>query len=134
MLKERTGNTVNLSPRVNGKHPEQGQHFEAIGEVYQTIHTSGLYQYTLAWIEARWYAVLKILHQLEQLPEPEFIEMMEVIEGLREAGNDLRLARFLFDVEEINQVYRLIMRNRAVLRSAAMLQKTLQTWPTRSPP
>jgi hypothetical protein len=70
-----------------------------------------------------------VTHQLGRLPEDVFKEMMEVIEGLAEARNELRLARFLFDVEEINPVHRLIMRNRALLRGTHLLHKILLIWP-----
>ena len=129
MLKERAGQTVNVSHRANGQYPELRQHSEALKDVYQSIHDSGLYKFTFARVDSLWNGLCAILYDLEQMPEEAFIEMMEVIEGLRTACNELRLARFLFDVEEINPVHRLVMRNRAVLRSEGILEKILHVWP-----
>ena len=38
-------------------------------------------------------------------------------------------ALFLFDVEEINPVYRLMMRNKAMLRGKRILDGVLRCWP-----
>ena len=73
-----------------------------------------------------------VVHELNYLPDEVFKEILEVSEGLTEARNELRLARFLFDVEEINAVYRLVMRNRAVLRGKHILHKILTVWPLQS--
>jgi hypothetical protein len=70
-----------------------------------------------------------VIHHLDQLPEPAFGEMMEVIAGVRDSRNELRLALFLFDVEEINPIHRFVMRNRALVRGKQILQKTLLVWP-----
>jgi hypothetical protein len=100
--------------------------------VYQAIHTSGLDKFTFSLIDSLWTDLMLIIYELERLPRSKFNDLLEVSEGLTEAGNELRLARFLFDVEEINAVYRLIMRNRAVLRSERILHKVLQVWPLQS--
>ena len=135
MLKEQAGNSgsrVNMSERADGKYPALRQHCESVREVHQTIYTSSVDKFTFAWIDSLWRDLLVVLQDLEQLPETTFVEMMEVIEGLRAAGNELRLAGFLFQVEEINPVHRLVMRNRAVLRSEVILKKMLQVWPLHS--
>ena len=126
MLREPAGTSVEY--QSNRKHLEH-QFCEAVKEVYQTIHTAGLYKFTSPWIDSLWNDVNEIVYDLDRLPEPSFRELMGVILGLSEARNELRLACFLFDVEEIDPVHRLIMRNRAVLRGEIILQKTLQTWP-----
>jgi hypothetical protein len=114
--------------QANGNTLEH-QYCEIVREVYQTIHTSGLYKFTFAWIDSLWQDVESVIHILDRLPEPEFKALLEVIVYLSEARNELRLARFLFDVEEINPVHRLIMRNRAVLRCEKILHKVLRVWP-----
>ena len=129
MLKEQAGAALNMSKRADGKYPVLRQHCESVREVQQTIHTSSVDKFTFAWIDSLWRDVLVVLQDLERLPETAFVEMMEVIEGLRAAGNELRLARFLFHVEEIDPVHQLLMRNRAVLRSAKILEKMLRVWP-----
>jgi hypothetical protein len=70
-----------------------------------------------------------VIHHLERLPEAAFRNMIEVIDGLSEARNELRLSRFLFDLEEIHPVHRLLMRNRAVLRGKRIVRKMLLVWP-----
>jgi hypothetical protein len=122
MKKKQAGNSVEL----------EHQYCEIVREVYQTIHTSGLDKFTFSLIDSLWNDLNAALHDLERLPEAVFKELLEVIEGLTEARNELRLARFLFDVEEINPVYRLIMRNRAVLRGEHILHKVLAVWPLQS--
>jgi hypothetical protein len=72
-----------------------------------------------------WEDLSAALYELESLPETVSKDLLEVIELLTDARNELRLARFLFDVEEINPVYRLVMRNRAVLRSEHILHKVI---------
>jgi hypothetical protein len=69
------------------------------------------------------------LHELESLPQTEAKKLLEAMEHLMAARNELRLARFLFEVEEINPVYRLLMRNRAVLRGESILEKVIKIWP-----
>ena len=122
MVKEQAGNSGEL----------EHQYCEIVREVYQAIHTSGLDKFTFSLIDALWNDLNLVLHDLERLPGATFKELMEVSEGLSEARNELRLARFLFDVEEINAVYRLIMRNRAVLRGEHILHKILTVWPLQS--
>src|SRR6266540_5892766 len=116
MLKEQVGDPVELLHEQANEKVLEHQSCEIAREVYQTIHTSGLYKFTYSLIDALWNDLNIVVHELEHLPAETFKELMEVIEGLTEARNELRLARFLFDVQEINAVYRLIMRNRAVLR------------------
>jgi len=122
MVDEEAGNSGEL----------EHQYCEIVREVYQAIHTSGLDKFTFSLIDSLWNDLNAALRDLEFLPEAAFKELLEVIEGLTEARNELRLARFLFDVEEINAVYRLIMRNRAVLRGEHILHKVLTVWPLRS--
>jgi len=127
MLKEQAG----TPEERNGQYLEH-QHCEIVREIEQTLHTAGLDKFTYAWIESFQEELHDIVHQLECLPETAFKEMIEVIDCLSEARNELRLARFLFEVEEINPVYRLILRNRAVLRGRDILYRTLRFWPLRS--
>src|SRR5215208_8463349 len=116
--------------RANGGYLEH-QSYETAKDVYQTLHASGLDQFTYAWVEAVWEDLTAIVYDLEHRPETVLNEQLEVIERLREARNELRLARFLFDVEEVNPVYRLIMRNRAVLRGKDRLRRGIEVWPRR---
>lgn len=126
MLKDQAG-----KPRTNGKYLEH-EYCEFTGQMYQTIHTSGLYKFTFVWVDALWNDLDAVVYELDRLPETDFKVLMEVIEYLSSARNELRLARFLFDVEEIHPVHRLIMRNRAVLRCEKNLQTVLRVWPVRS--
>lgn len=107
------------------------QYCEVARDVYQTIHAAGLDKFTFSWIDTLWNDLTALVYELEHLPETGLKELMEVIEALTEARNELRLARFLFDVEEINPLYRLVMRNRAVLRSEGPLHKAIKVWPIR---
>ena len=128
MLKKQAGNSVELPHKQADKKDLEHQYCDIAREVYQTIHTSGLDKFTFSLIDSWWNDLNAIVYELERLPEAAFQELMEVSEGLTEARNELRLARFLFNVEEINAVYRLIMRNRAVLRSEPILHRLLTLW------
>ena len=119
-----------------GPHPADGgylehQSYEIARDVYQTLHASGLDQFRYSWVDALWNDLNALVYDLEHLPAAASQELLEVIERLTEARNELRLARFLFDVEEINPVYRLVMRNRAVLRGKDGLQRGCEIWPRR---
>src|SRR5215213_11557490 len=113
MRKETVGHSMEVLPQADRQYLEH-RCCEKAKEIYQTIHTSSIEKFTPAWIHSLVAKSNEIVHELEGLPEAAFKELIQVIEGLRELHNELRLARFLFDVEEINPVYRLIMRNRAV--------------------
>jgi hypothetical protein len=128
MLKEQAGNAVELLPRENRNYLEY-KHCEIVRDISQTIQTSSLDKFTVLWVDALWRDLNAVVHRLQRLPEAAFKELIEVIAGLSEARNELRLARFLFDVEEINAVHRLVIRNRAVLRCQAILCKVLHVWP-----
>jgi hypothetical protein len=130
MLKEPAGSAA-VFPQANGKYLEH-RYCEIARDVYQTIHISGLYKFTLVWVDSLWRDLEGVVYDLDRLPEPEFRTLIEVILHLNEARNELRLARFLFDLEEINRVHRLILRNKAVLRSEKLLHRVLQIWPPRS--
>jgi hypothetical protein len=125
MLEEQTGKSAALP---HGKHLEH-THCEIVREMHQTIHQSGLDKFTFPLIDSLCNDLNAVVYDLDHLPEESFKELIEVIAGLSEARNDLRLARFLFEVEEIQPVYRLIMRNRAVLRGKRILHKVLKVWP-----
>lgn len=103
-----------------------------IREVYERIHRSSPDQFTLACIDSLSNDVNAVFYELERLPEASFTELIEVIIRLRDARNELRLARFLFDVEEIDPVRRLILRNKAVLRGKAVLYRVLSVWTSMS--
>jgi hypothetical protein len=107
----------------------ESQHCEVARDVYQIIDASSLDQFTFSWIDSLWNDLTALVYDLEHLPEAGLKELMEVIEVLTDARNELRLARFLFDVEEINPLYRLVIRNRAVLRSKDPLHKAIKVWP-----
>ena len=126
MLKEQTG-----AHPANSSYLED-QYLDIVRDIYQTIHTSGLDQFTFAWIDSLWNDLSAALYELERLPESVFKELLEIMEGLIETRNEMRLARFLFAVEEINPVYRLIMRNRAVLRGKHGLHRVIGIWPRHS--
>lgn len=128
MLKKQAGNLVGLphqAKRIYVEYP----YCEIVRAVYQTIHKCSLGKFTFSLIDSLWNDLNAVVYDLEHLPEESFKELIRVIGGLTQARNDLRLARFLFDVEEINPVYRLIMRNRAVLRGQDILRKVLLAWP-----
>jgi hypothetical protein len=114
--------------RANGGYLEYSSYVIA-RDIYQTLHASGLNQFTYSWVEAVWEELTALVYELECHPETALPELQEVIERLTEARNELRLARFLFDVEEVNPLYRLIMRNRAVLRGKACLHRGIEVWP-----
>ena len=122
MRKKQAGNSVEL----------EHQYCEIAREVYQTIHASGLGRFNFSLIDSLWNDLNIIVHDLEYRPEAALKEMSEVMAGLSEARNELRLARFLFDVEEINEVRRLVMRNKAILRSETILYRVIDVWPVRS--
>ena len=119
------------SKQANTKYLEH-HHCEIAREVYQTIHRSGLDKFTFSLIDSLWNGLNVVVHELNHLPDEVFKELLGVIDGLTEARNELRLARFLFDVEEINAVYGLVMRNKAVLRGKHILHKILIVWSSQS--
>jgi len=132
MLEEQAGKATEAPLMANAEYLEH-PHYEIARDVYQTIHSSGLYKFTYLWVDSRWNDLNSTLRELESLPQTGLKELLEVIELLTDARNELRLARFLFDMEEINPVYCLVMRNRAVLRSEHALHKAIQVWPLPSP-
>jgi len=107
------------------------EHRELASQVHQTIDRSGLDKFTYSFIDSLWSNLNAVVRHLDRLPEDEFREFVATINGLMEARNELRLARFLFEVEEINAVYRLVLRNRAVLRGKHILDNLLPLWPSR---
>lgn len=128
MLKEQADKSVEFLHSANSKYLEH-QHCEVVREVSESLHTSSLDKFTFSFIDSSWNDLNAVVYDLDHLPEATFKEMIEVIDGLSEARNELRLARFLFDVEEIPPVYCLVMRNRAVLRGKRILHQVLQVWP-----
>jgi len=128
MLKGQAGDSVELPHQIDKKYLEHHS-CETVREVYQTLDRSGLDQFTFSFIDSLQNDLTIVFHELDSLPEPALKKLMGVIYGLREARNEMQLACFLFDVQEINAVHRLIMRNRAVLRSKTILQKILKAWP-----
>ena len=128
MLKEKAGNSIELPSQANRKYLEH-QSCQIIREVHQTLQPSSLEKFSFSLIQSLWSRLSDVIHHLDQLPEPAFGEMIEVIDGVRESRNELRLALFLFDVEEINPLHRFVMRNRAVMRGEQILQKMLMVWP-----
>ena len=131
MMKRPAGKSAEFVPQANTKYLEH-QHYESARTIYETLQTSGLNKFAYSLIDSSWNDLSTIVHHLESLPEDAFKELMEVIQGLRAARSELRDARFLFDVEEINSVHRLLMRNRAVLRGKQILRKVLMVWPLHS--
>ena len=103
--------------------------FEMIRDVHRTIGVSSLSEFTFSMLDSLWRDLNVVVQNLERLPDEIFKELIEVILTLTEARNELRLARFLFRVEEIHPVYRLVMRNRAVLRGQDILGRVLMIWP-----
>lgn len=128
MPKKQTKNSAQLQNQPDRNYLQHG-HRELARQVYQTIERSGLDKFAFAYIDSLWNNLNTVVRQLDRLPEVEFREFIAIIDGLMEARNELRLARFLFEVEEINAVYRLVLRNRAVLRGKHVLDKVLRLWP-----
>lgn len=120
MLTEQAGTATELQYEALER-----RYWEIVREVYESIHRSSLDQFTLPRVDAFWNDLNAVLYDLERLPELSFQELIEVILRLREARNELRLARFLFDVEEIDPVRRLVLRNKAVLRGKSILYRVL---------
>jgi hypothetical protein len=129
MLKKLPRNSSQLQRKADPNYLEY-EHRELASQVYQTIDRSGLDKFTFSFIDSLWSNLNAVVRHLDRLPEDEFREFFAIIEGLMEAQNELRLARFLFEVEEINAIYRLVLRNRAVLRGKQVLYKVLRFWPS----
>ena len=104
-------------------------HRELVRDMYQAIDQSSLDRFTFSFVDSLWNDLNVVVQYLDRLPEPEFRELTEIVQGLMDARNELRLARFLFDVEDITAIYRLVMRNKAVLRARDRLHRVLQVWP-----
>lgn len=130
MRNAQAGNSTELRPHAHSRKMEH-QSCESIREVFQALHPSAWRSFTPAWLDTLWSHLNDVIHHLDRLPEDTFREMIEVIDGLGMARAELGLACFLFDVEEIDPVHRLLLRNRAVWRSENILQKVLQAWPSR---
>lgn len=128
MLKEQAGISTEPPHEAICKQLEHG-HCEMVRDVYETIRRSSLNQFTFSLIDSLWSDLHVVLYDLEHLPEASFRELIDVIIVLREARNELRLTRFLFNVEEIDPVRRLVLRNKAVLRGKSILHEVLSVWP-----
>ena len=102
---------------------------EIVREMYQSMYTSRLDTFRFSRVDSWWGELRGVVHALDHLPEAVYRELIEVVIRLREARNELSLACFLFEWKEINSVHRLVLRNKAILRSKHMLQKTLEVWP-----
>lgn len=85
--------------------------------------------FTYSFVEDCWSDLHAVHQHLDRLPERAFREMIQVILSLAEARNELRDALFLFDVEEINPIYRLMIRNKAMLRGKNILDRVIMDWP-----
>lgn len=131
MFKKPPGHFAELPQQVNRKYLEH-PHRELVREVYQAIDQSGLNRFTFSFVDSLWNDLNVVAEYLDRLPEPEFRSLIEIIHGLMDTRDELRLARFLFDVEDIAATYRLVMRNRAVLRGRDRLHRVLQVWPAQS--
>jgi hypothetical protein len=120
----------NLPHGVDSSYLES-QHYESTRQVYRYLDATGVGKFTPLFIDSVWNSVNDTIHHLEPLPEEAFKELMGMIEGLTKVRNELRHARFLFDLEEIHPVHRLVIRNRAVLRGKDILYKVILAWPRR---
>lgn len=129
MLKKRAGKSAEQFSQVT--QVLEHQHCERVKKLHEIMHTSGLERYTSVFINSLYGELTVILYELEKESDDTFKALMEVISGLREARNELRHARFLFDLQEINPVHRLVMRNRAALGGKDVLQKVILVWPHR---
>ena len=114
--------------KANSKSQKHAYRELALG-VCQAIDQACLSGFTHSFIEGCWSDLHTVHRNLERLPEPAFKEMIQVILSLAEVCNELRDALFLFDVEEITPVYRLMMRNKAMLRGKRILDGVLMCWP-----
>jgi hypothetical protein len=128
VFEEQTGNTLALSHQATSKHLEQ-EYRERVREVYTTIHQSILESFTASLLDSLWNDLHAIIYELECLPEAIFKELIEVIVNLREAHNELRMAHFLFELEEVDPIRRFVMRHKAILRGKIIINKVLLVWP-----
>src|SRR5688500_8048759 len=102
MFTKAADQTTALSSQPDAKFLEQD--YENVREIYQSILLSRLNKFTFSVLDFSWNELSSIVRNLEHGPEEPFKECMSVIQGLSEARNELREARFLFDVEEIHPV------------------------------
>lgn len=128
MFKEEAGNSTELPHQATRKYLEKG-YCENVREVYEIIDQSGLDRFVFPLIDSLCNDLNAVVYELERLPESTFKDLIDVTGRLAGARNELRLARFLFDVEEIDPVRRLVLRNKAVLRGKQILHKVLLVWP-----
>ena len=133
MPERNSDNSAEPVHRAKGNYLEN-EDCKVIQEIYQTIHASTLENFSVSLIESLLNELRAVLFHLERLPEVAFKELIAVVLGLSEARNELRLARFLFDAEEIDPIRRLLLRNKAVLRGKTILHKILCIWPLYNSP
>jgi hypothetical protein len=100
--------------------------WEVVRQTYQTLRTSSLFQFTLARVEGLYRDLEAALYQMEHGSAEVSPRFLKIAESLQKARNELRLALFLFDVPEIDPLYRLVMRNRALLRGEAVLCEVIK--------
>src|SRR5690349_12728477 len=93
---------IELPPREMPMYPtDQAESSRDLAmQVCQSIERSSLLEFTSSRVEELLDVLHDIIQQLDQLPDHAFRDLMQVILAMRDVRNELRLARFLFDVEE----------------------------------
>lgn len=140
---DREDNKVRYLPQPNVRsfdipHPASKNYleisyYEVVWRIYHSINRLSLNKLSLSFTSELCDSLDEIIQDLHHLPEERFKVLIAVIDSLSLARNELRLARFLFRTEEINPLYRLVLRNKATLRGKNILRKALTSWPLQDP-
>jgi hypothetical protein len=103
--------------------------YQATARIYKALAAAEPGMLTASFLEGLHNDLDAIIEHLTPLTDPDELESPAIIDGLIIARNKLDFALALFDIEEVDPLYRLVIRNKVVPRVRILLGDVLQCWP-----
>lgn len=103
--------------------------YRATAGMHKMLVTAEAGGLTASFLERLCNELDSIITRLIPLKDPNKLESPAFFDGLLIARNKLRFALALFGMEEVDPLYRLIIRNKVIFKVRMLLGDVLQCWP-----
>lgn len=103
--------------------------YGATARMYQTLAAAEVGMLTASFLQGLYNDLDSIIERLIPLKDPNELESPAILDGLIIARNKLDFALALFDIEDVDPLYRLVIRNKVIPKVRSLLEDVLLCWP-----
>ena len=103
---------------------------EITSDIYQSLKLMNPWSFDRTFVCVAWEDLNAVIDGLLPHMMDDEDTFVRIVDGLKAVRKELCFADSLFDVEQVDPLYRLVIRNKSALRLRYILDTILQSWET----